>query len=119
MSQRTASACSAIRLSARAARLPQAGCEGVHLHHVGPGREVGVLAVGEHRAVDLDERRPGLRARSSAVPRTNASGAVRNHGESGPTWLGTQSTMSSAPRARSSARALSRPAQPPKAAAGS
>ena len=58
MSQRTASACSATRPSAAAARLAQAGCEGVHLDHVGPGCEVGVLPVGEDRAVDLDER-PG------------------------------------------------------------
>ena len=35
---------------------PQAGGEGVHLHHVRPRSEVGVLAVGEHRAADLDER---------------------------------------------------------------
>ena len=56
MSQRTASACSAMRLSAASRQAPQAGCEGVHLHDVGPGREVGVLAVGEHRAVDVDER---------------------------------------------------------------
>ena len=87
--------------------------EGVDLHDIGPGRKVRVLAPARTPRPRCGRMPWGHGPGRRPCRATKASGAPCSHDESGPTWLGTQSTMSKAPRWRSCARAASRPAQPP------
>ena len=79
MSQRTPSHWSAIARSVATTAAPQLRGERVQLHDVGPGREVGVAAVGEHPSVPTNE--PG-RPRSLGAARSTP-GARQSTGGQG------------------------------------
>ena len=67
MSQRTPSHWPAMISSRSDGRLTQPGVEGVELQDIGPGREEGVPAAGEHIAPG-SEKAAGSRTASSVIP---------------------------------------------------